>query len=355
MITAALIIAACTALHYSAGKAVVRPSGKRGVLPSGKVAVANSEGNCAECISSSIHIIGGGDIFESANRVLDENWLYESGPQTYTAKTSMPTARTAGMGRWNLDGKIYIAGGSAPDGFGLIRVRVNEEYEPVTDAWATKADMPSPARSLMASMPIDNVGHVAGGSTGTVLVDCDSYDPAIDSWSSRANTPTPARYSASGVHTGFGSGDSGLMCGGNLSSTGPSVQDVDEYFDGSDSWLAQTSLPFPDRLDAGTALKYGEAFVVYGRRHPFLVTYLRDCDAYDILLFTWSSKADAPLPVRNELGIGTTCGTLICFGGRGAGSAIYQDVDEYTIGTNTWASLANFPMSARYHHATLTL
>ena len=65
---------------------------------------------------------------------------YDPKTDTWTAKADMPTARmmtaTAVVG-----GKIYVIGGAESFFFPSAAVEV---YDPVTDTWEQKADMPNP-------------------------------------------------------------------------------------------------------------------------------------------------------------------------------------------------------------------
>jgi N-acetylneuraminic acid mutarotase len=73
----------------------------------------------------------------------------DTAEDTWTKKAPMHQAR-AGLGVAAVNGKIYAIGGTTasgsypPDIFSGGFVGINEEYDPATDTWATKASMPTP-------------------------------------------------------------------------------------------------------------------------------------------------------------------------------------------------------------------
>ena len=73
----------------------------------------------------------------------------------------MPTARE-GLGVAWLNGKIYAIGGLNDETI----LAVNEEYDPVKDAWETKEPMPT-ARYGFAIGVFQNKIYVFGGTIGT--------------------------------------------------------------------------------------------------------------------------------------------------------------------------------------------
>jgi hypothetical protein len=104
----------------------------------------------------------------------------------------MPTVRfeTAGT---VIDGKIYVAGGQAPD---FVTSDALERYDPVTDSWEQLAPMPAP-RSALGGGEIDGEFCVFGGRlanpspTGDAFPETFCYDPATDTWSTGPDMITP--------------------------------------------------------------------------------------------------------------------------------------------------------------------
>ena len=95
--------------------------------------------------------------------------------------------------------KIYAIGGVAQN-VGPVLGAV-EEYDPATDTWTQKADMPTP-RSGMAATSIKEKIYLIGGTPtvqGPVLETVEEYDPSSDTWTQKTDMPTPRTALAVGV------------------------------------------------------------------------------------------------------------------------------------------------------------
>ena len=111
---------------------------------------------------------------------------YDPATDTWTQKGDMP--RSIGAGASSVvDGKIYVFGGYG----GSRRV---DEYDPSTDTWTTKSEMPT-ARHALSTSALDGKIYAIGGyyapfvtgylGVGTVEV----YDPATDTWTTAPDMP----------------------------------------------------------------------------------------------------------------------------------------------------------------------
>jgi len=141
-----------------------------------------------------IYAIGGCVGAESLARVEE----YDPASDTWTTKADMPTARGRGLSTSVVNGKIYAMGGM-PSRTGSVVwppcVSTVEEYDPATDTWSRKADMPT-GRAYHSSCVVDGKIHVVGGQVYTdgyaMSTTVEQYDPATDAWTTRADMiPTP--------------------------------------------------------------------------------------------------------------------------------------------------------------------
>lgn len=132
----------------------------------------------------------------------EQGEIYEYNPDsnTWTEKKPMPQARRRGASALGvIDGKIYIAGG-------LRRGAVVDfdAYDPKTETWETKANLPTPLDHLAGGV-IQGKFYVAGGRNGTITSIHPlsyQYDPATNKWSEIAKMPTPRGGVAYAVHKG---------------------------------------------------------------------------------------------------------------------------------------------------------
>jgi hypothetical protein len=129
----------------------------------------------------------------SSEKMEENSWM---------SKAPMQQAR-AGLGVAAANGKIYAIGGSTaseqyppPGGF----VGTNEEYDPKTDTWTTKAPMPTP-RDYFAIATYQNKIYCIGGAVGfsydertgfygNILSGVNEvYDPETDTWMTKKSMP----------------------------------------------------------------------------------------------------------------------------------------------------------------------
>ena len=113
---------------------------------------------------------------------------YDPATDTWTRKADMPTPRlhlTSAV----VDGKIYVFGGS-PEW--AVPLAATEAYDPATDTWTKLADMPTPRTGIWAAA-LNGKIYVVGGIAweNEALATVEEYDPATDSWRSMADMPTP--------------------------------------------------------------------------------------------------------------------------------------------------------------------
>ena len=111
---------------------------------------------------------------------LSKNEEYDPATNSWSTKAAMPTARRAPSAAV-LGGKAYVAGGYN----GIYRTET-EEYDPALNTWTTRAAMPTGRAYLAAAAVIGGKAYVAGGFNGSVLSTNEDYDPASDSWSTKA-------------------------------------------------------------------------------------------------------------------------------------------------------------------------
>jgi hypothetical protein len=124
------------------------------------------------------------------------NLEYDPATDVWTPRAELP-----GGPRWSLvaaavDGRIYALGGRL-DSIFLDR---NECYDPVLDQWSARAPIPTPRDAVVAAV-IDGRIHLVGGhdATGEIFT-IHVYDPATDAWSVLPS-PLPA-YHSNGVVLG---------------------------------------------------------------------------------------------------------------------------------------------------------
>jgi len=161
---------------------------------------------------------------------------------TWTQKADMATARYL-LGSAVVDGKIYVIGG-APFYCGITAVV--EEYDPAADTWTRRSDMPTARQGLRAAA-VDGIIYAIGGCEVAPGVDRDistveAYDPTTDTWTRKADMPTARTLSAIAVVDGIiyiigGSFDEDYLSEVNVEV----ISAVEAYDPGTDTWTKYTA------------------------------------------------------------------------------------------------------------------
>ena len=116
--------------------------------------------------------------------------VYDPATNTWTKKADAPTKRWAMRGGV-VNGKLYVIAGTIGPSISTV-----EEYDPVADTWTRKADIPTP-REFHSVTVVDRIIYAIGGAffpgddTHTPLSSVEAYDPGTDTWTEKADMPTP--------------------------------------------------------------------------------------------------------------------------------------------------------------------
>jgi len=226
-------------------------------------------GATACAVDGKIYLMGGGGGVPHVAGSIATLKVYNLASGTWTLKADIPTPRSA-IAAEAVDGKIYAFGGvdKLNEWWGAVVkggpfLNAVEEYDPVTDTWAKKADM-SIARSSMASAVVDGKIYVIGGAANTdgmALNTVEEYDPVTDTWAKKADMPT-ARWEPSAVVAG----GKIYVIGGNVR---PSFQNtakvaiVEIYDPVTDTWANGVPMNFP-RQKVSAGLVNGVIYTIGG-------------------------------------------------------------------------------------------
>lgn len=133
-------------------------------------------------------------------KVLKVVEMYDPETDTWVRKQDMSRRRMA-FGIGVVAGKIYAIGGTVQAGDRKPeepwRVDLVEVYDPVTNTWAKRADMPTRRRAVKAAVIGDTLYAIGGGGWppagdgGPFLGTIEVYEPRINRWTKRADIPNP--------------------------------------------------------------------------------------------------------------------------------------------------------------------
>ena len=254
----------------------------------------------ASVVNGRIYVIGGGK-----DKVFSRVEEYNPATDTWTKKADMPTAR-GWFSTSELDGKIYAIGG-IPD-FNVSFSTV-EEYDPATDIWTKKADMPT-ARGALSTSAVNGKIYAIGGALGApVLLAATSiveeYDPATDRWTKRTDMPTPRWGLSTSVVNGKIYAIGGWRAGGFSTTT------VEEYDPTTDTWTNKADMPTA-RAYLSTSAANGKIYAIGGALNPNVS--VSTVEVYEPATDTWTKKADM-LTARMCLSTSIVNGYIYAVGG----------------------------------------
>jgi N-acetylneuraminic acid mutarotase len=256
---------------------------------------------------------------------------------TWASRADMPT------GRWEMatsvvDGRIYAVGGAGPI---YQALRTVEVYNPATDTWTSKSDMPTARQGLTTSVVNERIYAIGGGSayssayaTAETFSTVEEYDPATDVWTSKSEMPTARGWHSASVVDGR------IYIVGGTSSTpnnGTAILAVEVYEPATDTWIQKGDIPA--RRDAGcTSVVDGRIYAFGGYSNG------QSVHEYDPLTDTWTRKADMPIG-RYGAYTSVVDGKIYAIAGH-RGSSPYPGiaaVDVYDPATDTWTTAPDMP------------
>jgi N-acetylneuraminic acid mutarotase len=251
---------------------------------------------------------------------------YDPATDAWTTKTRMPTARFC-LATGVVDGKIYAIGGNLGLGTTSATGIATEEYDPVTDIWTQKTDMPT-ARGFLSASVVDEKIYAIGGVRAAPWINhlrtVEEYDPLTDTWTQKADMPTARAFLSTAVVDGKIYAIGGALASKTMLST------VEAYDPATDTWTTKTPMPTA-RFGHACTVVDGIIYVIGGGTHTpssgFSVV-----EAYVPATDTWTTKADMPAPTCWH-STGMVDGKIYAFGGSPSGYELhppgFRSVYEY--------------------------
>jgi N-acetylneuraminic acid mutarotase len=252
-------------------------------------------------------------------------------------------------GRWELstcvvDGKIYAIGGAGPV---YQALRTVEAYDPATDTWTTKSEMPTARQGLSTSVVNGKIYAIGGGASSSAsytsvetFSTVEAYDPASDTWTAKSDMPT-----ARVCHHANVVGGKIYIIGGSDASTPDNrshVRTVEVYDPTTDTWTQEGEMPGSRAAGFGSVVD-GKIYVIGGYGGSQRV------DEYDPSTDTWATKSEMPT-ARRSLSTSVVDGTIYAIGGYipdVRGHPGVATVEVYDPATDTWSTAPDMP-TARF-------
>ena len=255
-------------------------------------------------VDGKVFVIGG-EVDKFGDTAVATVEMYDPKTDTWEQRADMPTAR-AGVSTLVVDGKIYAIGGGERQKIQVGRAWRNsgkllptiEMYDPVTDTWIQKADMPVP-RSSNSTCIVDGkiyiIGGVAANRKQGRLDSVDIYDPATDTWT-EAKSMNHARGGASvSVVDGMIYVMGGVGWPQIPNHPGPFLSSVEMFDPKNNQWTEITEMPAPKAGHAASVID-GKIYVIGGGfRGNDRFKYLSTVEVYDPETDRWTQEPDMPI------------------------------------------------------------
>jgi N-acetylneuraminic acid mutarotase len=240
-----------------------------------------------------------------------------------------------------VDGKLYLFGGFTEDLDASNRVDV---YDPVSDSWTRKQDMPTRLTHLdpaVAGNTIWFAGGFKGKHPGAVVAEVWKYDVTSDTWT--AGPPLPEPRASGGL----------AIVGRELHYFGGYKADRDTTagdhwslsLDEGKAWQREANLPDP-RGHVSAAVLDGNIYAL-GGDHGTQID-VKSCHRFDPGVKQWSEIASLP-DGRSHFESSTIVykGRILIVGGRCNSSqpprGVVGDLLEYDPEANAWRVVGTMP------------
>ncbi len=288
-------------------------------------------------VNGKIFAIGGQTRVEKGefgDLALSKVEMYDPETDTWERRMDMPTPRSAAATSV-VQGKIYTMGGEQTEkikrytGY-VYEIKVLptvEMYDPLTDTWAQKADMPTP-RSYLSTSVVDGKIYAIGGVPRTRelprLETVEVYDPATDTWEKTGDINQARSCAAIGVVNG----EIYAMGGRGLSET-PYLSSVEAFNPKTNQWQEITEMPSPKTSHTASVID-GKIYVIGGyvqeeKKYKNLATI----EIYDPATDRWTQEPDM-LTGKSGHTTEVIDGQIYIFGGaNSAGGAPLTSVEVY--------------------------
>ena len=266
----------------------------------------------------------------SANAAAEDSWI---------RKTDMPTPRFS-LAVSAVNGKLYAIGGMDLDGNNNLKsLSVVEEYDPKTDNWVRKQDMPTSRWFLGASAIDGKIYAIGGGTLGALYRTVEEYDPSTDKWNRKADMPTARDAFSTCVVNGIIYAIGGWAVG-ELSAT-----NVEAYDPKTDTWTIKANM-LTRRQGLATVVVDGKIYAIGGLSKGAVIAdvnpgdILASVEEYDPVTDTWTEKSRMP-EKRADLAACAINGRIYVFGGVDGSMAPTPTVYEYNPKTDEWIKMSD--------------
>jgi N-acetylneuraminic acid mutarotase len=273
------------------------------------------------------------------------NINFSSGSLSWQTKADMPSTRMA-AGSGVIDDKIYIVGGttSGPGDEWKTGLSSLVIYDPANNTWDVSKPSMSTNRTTPLAGVINNKLYVVGGrgssySTATSSLLMYDPDPLVNAWVYKAPMLSARIGPAGGVYNG-----KLYVVGGSDEGGGKTVQSLEVYDPGTDTWETKAPAPIVRAVGATAQFIDGKMYLIGGQTDsstPFSDTLA----VYDVMTDSWDITK-ALMPARRTGGTSAVVdGKFLYIGGTNEDYDSASDVYIYDPAINSWDNFGDLPLA----------
>lgn len=161
-------------------------------------------GGVVVCRDRTLHFFGGAQRFNGLTLIDNpEHWALNLDAPTpaWVPMAPLPNPRNH-LGGTVLNGKVYAVGGQHLDDEVAANQVSLHEYDPATNQWRARADMPRPLGHITSTvLTLNNRLLVVAGVTNTTgsVANIIEYDPTANTWRELPTLPAPRHSPTAGV------------------------------------------------------------------------------------------------------------------------------------------------------------
>ena len=294
----------------------------------------------------------------------EENWM---------RKADMPTQRSS-FDTCIVNGKIYAIGGEI-EGFGNLSVSTVEMYDPKTDTWERKTDMPT-SRTPSTSVVDGKIYAIGGIELKRFEIDVilngeprkvkrreikelptvEMYDPAPDTWIQKADMPTPRSTSTCVVDGKIYA--IGGIAPNNIKKKKPWRLDTVEVYDPTTDTWAKAKKMNHVRSGAAISVVDGKIYVMGGTGWPQIPfhpgPFLSSMEMYHPEINQWREIGDMPA-AKSSHTASVINGKIYVIGGFFRGNGLnfkeFKTIEIYHPETGRWTQKPDMPVGKSGHAA----
>jgi N-acetylneuraminic acid mutarotase len=242
------------------------------------------------------------NVNENKTYYLNDFWEYDPVSNTWSQKANYPGGGRINATGFSIGQKGYV--GMGQDYWGHYFSDFYE-YNPLTNSWFQKANIPGNGRRQAVGFSIGSKGYVGTGyyfnyPNPIYLNDFWEYDPSTNTWSKKADVPTPYHgCTGRGLAIGFAIGQKGYIgtgtCFDNWSRHSRRMSDFWEYDPLRNIWTRKANFEGMER-DSAVGFSIGQkGYVGTGNICCGACGYwINDWWEYDPLSDAWVQKTNFP-------------------------------------------------------------